>query len=141
MLKYGRARQTLRMCKTCYFSMATMVMLTHLNVVHTLPTYLVDSTFIWLYNLKFVKSMKLHVNIKNIHFFTPLTVLCGASASAPPLPTPTIHSLYRNMFINGMFFLTSLTLSFYLHIIYLYAFQEGIFLHLGSHTRINTCQY
>jgi hypothetical protein len=52
--------------------MTTMIMLTHLNVVHTLPTYCVDSTFIWLYNLKFVKSMKLHVNIRNIH----LTVLC-----------------------------------------------------------------
>jgi hypothetical protein len=105
-LKYGRARQTLRMCNTRCFSTATMVMQTPLNVVHTLPAHLVESTLIWLYNLKFVKSMKLHVNIRNIHFFTPLTLLYGASSLLPPPQTPTMHLLYRNMFINGMFFLT-----------------------------------
>jgi len=61
-----------------------MVMLTCLNVVHTLPAHLVDSTFIWRYNLKFVKSVKSHVNIRNIHFFTSWTVLYGESAPLPP---------------------------------------------------------
>lgn len=76
MLKCGRPRQTWRMCDTRCLSIATMVLVMRLNIVHTLLAYRVDSAFISLYHLKFVKNMKLHANIRNIHF-SDFTEICS----------------------------------------------------------------